>query len=157
MSIIVTAVHYSFIKCISKALVQLWTMEAKSHLFCLFDFSSPCVFKCVLKLPAREDAYPHWLHLFGFSPLCFFKCEMCPQIDCPRSFVVTLAAFVWLFSTVCFRMIPQIARLSRCIVTLVAFVWLFSSVCFQMHPQMACLRWCITTLVAFFFFSAVSF
>ena len=32
-----------------------------------------------------------------------------------------------------------------CIVTLVAFVWLFSTVCFQMFPQIACTRGCIVT------------
>ena len=37
----------------------------------------------------------------------------------------------------------------RCIVTLVAFVWLFSIVRFQMSPQMACLRRDIVTLAAF--------
>ena len=37
----------------------------------LFDFSPPCVFiKCVLRLPAWDDAKLHWLHLFTFSPLC---------------------------------------------------------------------------------------
>ena len=41
---------------------------------------------------------------------------------------VTLLAFVWLFSTVCFQMSPQIAGLRGCIITLVAFVWLFSTV-----------------------------
>ena len=44
---------------------------------------------------------------------------------------------------------PQIARLKRSIVTLVAFVCLFSTVHFQMYPQMACTGRCIVTLVAF--------
>ena len=34
---------------------------------------SMCVFICVLKVPARVDAYSHWLHLFEFSPLWSFK------------------------------------------------------------------------------------
>ena len=34
---------------------------------------SMCVFICVLKVPARLDAYSHWLHLFEFSPLWSFK------------------------------------------------------------------------------------
>ena len=42
--------------------------------FHLFGFSPLCVFKCLLKFPACEDAKSHWLHLFDFSPLCFFKC-----------------------------------------------------------------------------------
>ena len=46
-------------------------------------------------------------------------------------------------------MFPQITCLIRCIITLVAFVWLFSTVCYQMPRQMACLRICIITLVAF--------
>ena len=40
----------------------------------LFDFFPLCVFECVLKLPAQEDAKSHWLHLFDFSLLCLFKC-----------------------------------------------------------------------------------
>ena len=34
---------------------------------------SLCVFICVIKVPARVDAYSHWLHLFEFSPLWSFK------------------------------------------------------------------------------------
>ena len=63
--------------------------------------------------------------------------------------IVTLLAFVWLFSTVRFQMSPQIACLWGCKVTLVAFVWLFSTVRFQMCSQMACTRRGIVTLVAF--------
>ena len=37
---------------------------------------------------------------------------------------------------------PQIASLRGCIVTLVAFVCLFSTVCLQMSPQIACPRRC---------------
>ena len=55
---------------------------------------------------------------------------------------VTLVAFVWLFSSVCFHMIPQITCLDRCKVTLVAFVWLFSTVHFQVSPQMVCICCC---------------
>ena len=40
-----------------------------------FVLISPlCVFKCVLKWPAREEAKSHWLHLFDFSLLCDFMC-----------------------------------------------------------------------------------
>ena len=35
---------------------------------CLILFSV-CFHICVLKVPARVDAYSHWLHLFEFSPL----------------------------------------------------------------------------------------
>ena len=41
------------------------------------------------------------------------------------------------------------ACMRGCIITLVAFVWLFSCVCFQMGPQMACLGGGKFTLVAF--------
>ena len=40
----------------------------------LFDFSPLCVFKCLFKAFAQEDAKSHWLHLLNFSPLCIFKC-----------------------------------------------------------------------------------
>ena len=83
---------------------------------------------------------------------------MSPQIVCMRRGIVTLVAFVWLFSTVCFQMCPQIACQRWGIVTLVASVWLFSAVGFQMCPQIACLRWGKVTLVAFvWLFSTVLF
>ena len=83
---------------------------------------------------------------------------MCPQMACLRRCIVTLVAFVWLFSTVRFQMSPQISCLRRCIVALVAFVWLFSSVRFQMSPQITCLRRRIVTLVSFvWLFSTVRF
>ena len=43
----------------------------------------------------------------------------------------------------------KMACMSRGIITLVAFIWFFSTVCFQMHHQIACMRGCILTLVAF--------
>ena len=75
--------------------------------------------------------------------------QMYLQIICLQWGIVTFTAFVWLFSTVRFKMCSQIACLWGCIVTLVAFVWLFSTVRFQMCPQMVCLRRCKITLVAF--------
>ena len=42
----------------------------------LLDFSPLCVFICLLKLPAWEDAKLHWLHLFDFSPLWVLKCVL---------------------------------------------------------------------------------
>ena len=98
---------------------------------------------------------------------------MLPQITCLRRGIVTLVAFVWLFSTVPFQMSlplrihshtvrfqmgPQTACIIGCKVTLVAFV-LFSPLCiFKMLPQIVCLRRCIVTLVAFvWLFSAVHF
>ena len=43
----------------------------------------------------------------------------------------------------------------ECVVTLVAFVWLFSTVCFQKSLQIACINWCKITLVAFFVWSEI--
>ena len=83
---------------------------------------------------------------------------MCPQGAWIRACIITLVAFVWLFSTVCFQMCHQSACIRGCIVTLVAFVWLFTSVCFHMSPQMAFLGGCIVTLFAFVrLFSTVTF
>ena len=47
-----------------------------SHWLHLFHFSPLCVFRCVLKLLAWEDAKSHRLHLFGFSLLCVLKCVL---------------------------------------------------------------------------------
>ena len=57
-----------------------------------------------------------------------------------RIYIVTLVAFVWLFSTVCFQMCPQTVCLKRGKVALVAFVRLFSTMRFQMCLQIACPR-----------------
>ena len=43
-------------------------------------------------------------------------------------------------STVCFQMSPQVVSPRGCIITLVAFICLFSTVHFQMCPEIACLR-----------------
>ena len=85
---------------------------------------------------------------------------MCSQMVCTRRGIVTMIAFVRLFSTVRFQMWPQIACMRRGKVTLVAFVWLFSAVYFKMTSQAAFHRGCILTLVAlvwfFSFFICVS-
>ena len=84
--------------------------------------------------------------------------QMSPQNACLSRCIVTLVAFIWLFSTVRFQMYPQNMCMGSCKVTLVAFVWLFSAVCFQMSPQSTCIWWCIVTLVAFvWLFSSVDF
>ena len=57
---------------------------------------------------------------------------MPPQMARLRWRITTQVAFEWLFSAV--SVCPR-----RCIITLIAFVWLTSSVCFQMCPQMACI------------------
>ena len=73
---------------------------------------------------------------------------MSPQNVCPRRSIITLVAFVGLFSAVCFQMCLQMVCMRGCIITLVAFVWLFSTVRFQMSPQSVCTGACIVTLVA---------
>ena len=54
---------------------------------------------------------------------------MSPQMACPRWCIVTLVAFIWPFSTVCFQMIPQIACVWWCKLTLVALVWTLILAC----------------------------
>ena len=79
--------------------------------------------------------------------LSFFK--IYPQIACPRRGLITLVTFVWFFTTVNFQMCPQkICPWGR-IFTSIAFVWLFSGVRFQTLPQIACLRGWKVTLVAY--------
>ena len=82
---------------------------------------------------------------------------MSPQIACIVRSILTLVAFLWLFSTVCFQMCPQFTYPRGCIVTLVAFVWLFSTVLFQMSPQMASMRRGIVTLIALGWFCNIVF
>ena len=55
---------------------SVWSRGCKVTLVHLFGFSPLCVFKCVLKLPAWEDAKSHWLHLNDFSLVCVFKCVL---------------------------------------------------------------------------------
>ena len=74
------------------------------------------------------------------------------QTTCLRICILTLVAFVCLFSTVRLEMHAQMACLRGCMVKLLAFVRFFSTVCFQMSPQMANSRGCIVTLVAFICF-----
>ena len=40
--------------------------DAKSHKLHLSDFSPSYIFKGLIKLPAREKAYLHWLHFLAF-------------------------------------------------------------------------------------------
>ena len=64
-----------FLHCVfSNASSNCLHQRMQSHTGCICLIFSPlCVFKCVLKLLASEDAKSHWLHLFDFSPLCVFK------------------------------------------------------------------------------------
>ena len=113
------------------------------HIGCLFNFwmvtllsvipFSPVLLSCLI--------YLFFLHCVSF--------QMSPQMACLRGGIVTLVAFVKLFSTVPFHMCPQRTWMGACKVTLFAFLWLFATVCFQIHTHIACLRGCIITLVAF--------
>ena len=107
-----------------------------------------CVFKCVLKFPAlKKHSRIGCIHMTYISV----------RFQIWRS-IVALVAFVWLFSTVYFQMVPQMACLRRCILALIAFIWFFSSVRFQMCPQIACLRRSIVALISFvWLFSTVCF
>ena len=74
---------------------------------------------------------------------------MCNQCAFIRGCIVTLVAFVRLFSTVSFQMGPQFTCIGSCKVTLVAFVCLLTTMCFQMWPQGTCKRGSIVALIAF--------
>ena len=60
-----------------------------------------------------------WFHLFKFCPVRF---QMCPQITCQGGCIITLIAFVRLFSTVCFQMSPQMTCLRGSIFAMIALV-----------------------------------
>ena len=74
--------------------------------------------------------------------VCLFSTvflQLSPQMACARRCKIILNVFVWPFSTVHFQMLTQRAWIRASKVTLVAFVWLFSTVRFQMSSQTACL------------------
>ena len=41
----------------------------------------------------------------------------------PRKRIIALVAYIWLLSSVCFKMHPKISCMKGCIIALVAFVW----------------------------------
>ena len=67
-----------------------------------------------------------WLNLCPFSQLCF---HMSPQFARLKRWIVTLVAFMWLFSGVSFQTSLQCAWVNRCKLTLVAFVSLYKGGC----------------------------
>ena len=79
---------------------------------------------------------------------------MCPQVPCMWKCIITLIAFVWLFSTMCIQMGLQITRMKGCKAAFLAFVWFFSHVFFQMSLQIAWPRRHIVALIAFIGFVA---
>ena len=103
---------------------------------------------------SAENIEYHYVHNLDYFVSNFnVHFHVFPQRVCPQRCRDTLAAFVSFFSTLHF---PHIAWFRGGIVTLVAFVWLFSTVNFQMSLQIAFLRRFIITLVAFSsFFSKV--
>ena len=89
----------------------------------LFDYTYPFDYTYSFDYPYHKvDNYV--LFRFERKLVCTknVRFQMFPQIACPRKSIVTLFAFVWLFSTVVFQMCPQMACLRSGIVTLVAFV-----------------------------------
>ena len=126
-----------------------WLRECIFTLDAIVWFSPLCVIKCVLKLPAGEKAYLHWLHLFCNCCICdeIFNSEdefVCHR-DTVHPFLINmLAVFMWRADDISkYQLLNQEPK-----VALVAFVWLFSSVCLQMCPQTVRPIGCIVTLVA---------
>ena len=69
---------------------------------------------------------------FKFSPVCL---QMSHQITNLRECMITLGAFVWLFSIVYFQVCPKITYISKRThshTALIALFCLFPMVCFQM-------------------------
>ena len=88
--------------------------------------------------------------------VCFLF-QMYSQIACLRGCIVTLVAFVWLFSTMCLNFLCCV--FSNCLPERIynhigCACFTFSTMCFQMCRQIACMRGCKTTLVALFYFSS---
>ena len=50
--------------------ISLSPLKNGEIVFKFLILSVECLFKCVLKPPARGDAKSHWLHLYDLSPLC---------------------------------------------------------------------------------------
>ena len=50
--------------------------RCKVALVAFARFVSLCVFKCLLKSPARKHVKSHCLHLFDFPPLCVCMCAL---------------------------------------------------------------------------------
>ena len=72
----------------------------------------------------HEQSYSPFTFTFYiyYTKLSNMSIHMSCKISCPRGCKVTLIAFVWFFTTVCYQMSPQITCLRGCKVTLVAFV-----------------------------------
>ena len=75
----------------------------------------------------RYDTYSHWLHLCGFSPKCVFKASSSWVHEWMQNSKITMITFVCLFPATRVQMCPQSTWIKAKIVTLTAFVWLFST------------------------------
>ena len=72
--------------------------------------------------------------------------QMLPQMACLNESIVALVTYICLF-TLRFQMSIERDWIRAGIVTLVAFVLLFSTVRCQMCPQIACHRRCLVTFL----------
>ena len=88
--------------CFQMCSQRAWEHEKSHCWFHIFDFSPRCDFKCVLKVPAWENNYLHWLHLF-----CVSRLKMCLQTACLSDSIITLvtsAGEKWiLLERICIR------------------------------------------------------
>ena len=74
---------------------------------------------------------------------------MFAQSACVCGCIVTLIAFVWFFSIVCFQMCFQILCLGGNKVTMFAFKQFFTTMDFPITSQISCLGGCKVALIAF--------
>ena len=117
--------------------------KMRSYIGCIcFGFYPLCILKWVLKLPRMHS---HIIHIGSTFLHCVFSNVYSNLLL--RGLKVTLLAFVWCFSTLCFQMSSQRIRGKK--VTVFAFVWVYPSVYFHMCPQGACIKECNITLLAF--------
>ena len=100
----------------------------------LFGVSPLCVFKCLLKSLAREEAKSHWLHLFGFFH-CALSNVSSHRLPEKRQSHIGLA-----FPPLRFQMSDQFACLRACIVTLITFVLFFTTLHLKISSQSTCIK-----------------
>ena len=93
----------------------------------LFDFSKLCAFKCVLKSPAWNDAYSHWLHMLLFSPLI-----MClsialritkGELQKVSGRILLNLTSIWKFQFCLVKNCPKSSHIPICYLSIVAILW----------------------------------
>ena len=111
-----------------------------AHVLCVLPFIATLAllfFFLILCVTKQMKSYVQHIStdklLILYDKTVCVSLKKCMTHTLTRKGKVTLAAFVWPFSTVCFQMCPQIACCRGFIFTLVALVWLFSTVCYQMY------------------------